>query len=134
MAKKKTKNKLKLDIDFACEVKATTENISSFEKFLKKNELCLNIEYEFESISMMMSIYSDQIEGGFSVKKIDDFTYSISAKGYCFKDDDFDHTTELKKLNLSPIVMLNYVSDLSLNSYFINGDEDLTIPIGKVVV
>ena len=133
---KKIKLKLSnvLNAEFVIKIPAAQK--TTFLKDLKRAELGVGVEIEYDSITTSSTIYPNHFKdaGLIFTKKTED-AYLVKINGAFDKDLDNSFDADLitalandAKLEIRAI----HVYDSDMNYYYINGDEDFKLVIGSV--
>ena len=132
---KKIKLKLSnvLNAEFVIKIPAAQK--TTFLKDLKRGELGVGVEIEYDSITTSSTIYpNDFKDDGLSFTKKTEDTYLVKIRGEFDKDLDNSFDADLIKAltNEAKLEMRAvHAYDSNLNYYYINGDEDLKVVIGS---
>ena len=138
MAKKNSKPKLLITFSAAFAVKVPAECKDVFLKDLARKELSLSIEMEYGDSTSGQSIYPDDMKSGLlEFNTISGQECNVKIDGVVERvvhiDVDKD-LIEYLRSNSEIEVRLNYVGDLSYNHYYVDGDRNNNIVIGKCEV
>jgi hypothetical protein len=133
MPKKSKKPMLQFDISCSCTISVRPEHNNSFERDLKRGEICLLAEVNYDGGMTGFNIYPDRVKGDFLLTKIDDINYRLEVRGAYSTEDSFGLLASIKDDTAAPNLMLKGISDRDLNDHYIDGNQSAEISIGKLV-
>lgn len=129
---------INMELDSSFEIGVPKEQEDCFNADLKRSELNLSVDINVNGVSFSYNIYPDHVTNGvleFKPKK--DGLCTVTIKGIVSKeiypDSDSELLDEINQSGSLPVVFTS-LSDSECNDYYVDGDEDKQITIGKAVL
>ncbi len=134
MAKKKTQISMVLDAKF--KIAVPEDKKANLFSEISDGKACLSVSMTYEDgVDFMISIYNDHFkEGGMSISSLDKEFAQVVVNGKIVRDLDpsFDADFIASLKNMGSIkINCSDVCDNDVNSYYIDGNDEIHLCIGE---